>query len=153
MHCLETVLDTTGCSYSRGYRILGIRAGLERGRPAAKFGDDLLNDKVNAALARLSALLAGCGAPITQDCATTVKRNPYGGCVRLVRLRVAAGLRGVIEGQRGGFKGGIHVARHRIWLNNLVASRRWIYEAMECTGWIKKFPFFFFGKSRGKFYM
>lgn len=30
-------------------------------------------DKIDAAFARLSALLAGCGPPITQDCITTIK--------------------------------------------------------------------------------
>jgi len=38
-----------------------------------------LGDKIDAALARLSALLAGCGPPITQDCITTVKSHPSPG--------------------------------------------------------------------------
>lgn len=74
MHCLQAVGGPYGLlslfplgTYPGNTIVLEIGTRM-RSRTLTCSGD-----KIDAVFARLSALLAGCGPPITQDCITTIK--------------------------------------------------------------------------------
>jgi len=76
MHCLQAVDGHCRVVWDRRLRHLSQEYDRPRngnGNTYVSLALPCFDDKIDAAFARLSALLAGCGPPITQDYITTIK--------------------------------------------------------------------------------